>query len=175
MNIEEMITDLRARVNPQYYDQIGTESYERHQCVLALESLLARNDVLREENERLRNDAEFAAQQAATAPSVPIDTEAYEINRMNRLIAEDPKMCAPAAPAPIVPNNELIRELQFLEHWLQLACQPVGQECCDHLQGGECCGSPDPVFMDGDALTCAMGKRHREITALLQSDDHSEV
>jgi hypothetical protein len=58
MNIEELITDLRARVNPQYYDQPGTESYERQQCVMALESLLARNDVLREENERLRNDAE---------------------------------------------------------------------------------------------------------------------
>lgn len=54
MNIEELIADLRARVNPQYYDQIGTESYERHQCVMALESLLARIDVLREENERLR-------------------------------------------------------------------------------------------------------------------------
>jgi len=54
MNIEELIADLRARVNPQYYDQPGTESYERQQCVMALESLLARNDVLREENERLR-------------------------------------------------------------------------------------------------------------------------
>ena len=29
MNIKELITDLRARINPQYYDQIGTESYER--------------------------------------------------------------------------------------------------------------------------------------------------
>ncbi len=58
MNIEELIADLRARVNPQYYDQPGTESYERQQCVMALESLLARNDVLREENERLRKDAE---------------------------------------------------------------------------------------------------------------------
>ena len=48
MNINELITDLRARVNPQYYDQIGTESYERHQCVLALE-------YLRQENERLRS------------------------------------------------------------------------------------------------------------------------
>ena len=54
MNIEELITDLRARINPQYYDQIGTESYERHQCVLALESLLARIDVLRKDAERYR-------------------------------------------------------------------------------------------------------------------------
>lgn len=46
MNIEELIADLRARINPQYYDQIGTESYERHQCVMALESLMARNEEL---------------------------------------------------------------------------------------------------------------------------------
>lgn len=51
MNIEELIHDLRARVNPQYYDQLGTESYERHQCVMALE-------YLRQENERLKADAE---------------------------------------------------------------------------------------------------------------------
>jgi hypothetical protein len=53
MNIEKLIADLRARVNPQYYDQIGTESYERDQCVIALESLLARIDILREENAHL--------------------------------------------------------------------------------------------------------------------------
>ena len=57
MNIEQLIADLRARVNPQYYDQVGTESYERHQCVMALESLLARIDVLRIENAALRADS----------------------------------------------------------------------------------------------------------------------
>ena len=49
MNIKELIADLRSRVNPQYYDQIGTESHERHQVVKALE-------LLRQENERLRKD-----------------------------------------------------------------------------------------------------------------------
>ncbi len=49
MNIEELIHDLRARINPQYYDQLGTESYERNQCVMALE-------YLRQENERLREE-----------------------------------------------------------------------------------------------------------------------
>ena len=48
MNIEELITDLRARVNPQYYDQIGTESYERHQVVKALEYLATENERLKE-------------------------------------------------------------------------------------------------------------------------------
>ena len=57
MKIEQLIADLRARINPQYYDQVGTESYERHQCVMAMESLLARNDVLRKENERLRENS----------------------------------------------------------------------------------------------------------------------
>ena len=71
MNIEELIHDLRARINPQYYDQIGTESYERNQCVMALEYLQQENDrqrfdilamnqsldLLREENERLRKGA----------------------------------------------------------------------------------------------------------------------
>ena len=69
MNIEKLIHDLRARINPQYYDQIGTESYERNQCVMAMEYLQQENerqrfdilamnqslDLLREENERLRN------------------------------------------------------------------------------------------------------------------------
>ena len=71
MNIEKLIHDLRARINPQYYDQIGTESYERNQCVMALEYLREENerqrfdilamnqslDLLREENERLKADA----------------------------------------------------------------------------------------------------------------------
>ena len=58
MKIEQLIADLRARINPQYYDQIGTESYERHRCVLALESLLARIEVLRKENNRLHEENE---------------------------------------------------------------------------------------------------------------------
>lgn len=58
MNIEQLIADLRARVNPQYYDQVGTESYERHQVVKALESLMARIEVLRIENKALRADAD---------------------------------------------------------------------------------------------------------------------
>ena len=83
MNIEKLIHDLRARINPQYYDQIGTESYERHQCVMAMEYLQQENerqrfdilamnqslDLLREENERLRNDAELSEwQPIETAP-----------------------------------------------------------------------------------------------------------
>ena len=47
MNIDELIHDLRARINPQYFDQPGTESHERYQVVMALE-------YLRQENERLR-------------------------------------------------------------------------------------------------------------------------
>ena len=59
MNIEQLIADLRSRVNLQYYDQIGTESYERHQCVMALESLLARNEVLMEIIADMRKETEW--------------------------------------------------------------------------------------------------------------------
>ena len=83
MNIEKLIHDLRARINPQYYDQIGTESYERNQCVMAMEYLQQENerqrfdilamnqslDLLREENERLKADAELIEwQPIETAP-----------------------------------------------------------------------------------------------------------
>ena len=83
MNIEKLIHDLRARINPQYYDQIGTESYERNQCVMALEYLREENerqrfdilamnqslDLLREENERLKADAGLSEwQPIETAP-----------------------------------------------------------------------------------------------------------
>ena len=64
MNIEELIHALRARINPQYCDQIGTESYERHQVVMALE-------YLREENERLRKDAEVGSAIQRAAAELP--------------------------------------------------------------------------------------------------------
>ena len=83
MNIEKLIHDLRARINPQYYDQIGTESHERYQVVMALEYLRQENDsqrfdilamnqsldLLREENERLKADAGLSEwQPIETAP-----------------------------------------------------------------------------------------------------------
>ena len=62
MDIDKLIHDLRARINPQYYDQLGTESYERHQVVKALE-------YLRQENDRLKADAErIEWQPIETAP-----------------------------------------------------------------------------------------------------------
>ena len=83
MDIDKLIHDLRARINPQYYDQLGTESYERHQVVKALEYLQQENerqrfdilamnqslDLLREENGRLRKDADrIEWQPIETAP-----------------------------------------------------------------------------------------------------------
>ena len=83
MNIEQLIADLRSRVNPQYYDQVGTESYERHQCVMALESLLARNEVLRVQNAALRADADridWLADVSNTVGSVVLPRDIVEAN-----------------------------------------------------------------------------------------------
>ena len=38
MTRDELIADLRERINPAYADQRGTESYERKQCADALEA-----------------------------------------------------------------------------------------------------------------------------------------
>lgn len=48
MTPEDLIADLRSRINPAYAAQLGTESYERRVCAEALESQA-------EEIERLRN------------------------------------------------------------------------------------------------------------------------
>jgi hypothetical protein len=83
MNIEELIHDLRARINPQYYDQVGTESYERHQCVMALEYLATENERLRLENLALNADAErinWLADVNNTIGSVVLPREIVEAN-----------------------------------------------------------------------------------------------
>ena len=36
MDYQELIDDLKGRINPQYVDCIGTESYERKQCLEAM-------------------------------------------------------------------------------------------------------------------------------------------
>jgi hypothetical protein len=83
MNIEELIHDLRARINPQYYDQLGTESYERHQVVKALELLRQENERLRLENLALNADAErinWLADVNNTIGSVVLPREIVEAN-----------------------------------------------------------------------------------------------
>ena len=47
MTTQELIKDLRSRINPGYAHQLGTESYERRLCVEALEAMQADIDRLR--------------------------------------------------------------------------------------------------------------------------------
>jgi hypothetical protein len=47
MSPRDLIDDLRARINPAYATQLGTESYERRLCAEALDALLAEIDRLR--------------------------------------------------------------------------------------------------------------------------------
>lgn len=53
-------------------------------------------------------------------------------------------------------------EREFLESWLHFAAEPVGQECCGRA-GSECCGCPDPVYLDAEQVIEAMAARHREL------------
>jgi hypothetical protein len=52
-NINELIDDLKRRINPGYQDMQGTESYERRLCVEALESLQAENLGLKNQRDEL--------------------------------------------------------------------------------------------------------------------------
>ena len=103
MNIDKLIHDLRARINPQYYDQIGTESYERHQCVMALESLLARIEVLRVQNAALRADSariDWLADVNNTVGSVVLPRHIVEQNISSLRQAIDSAMTAKTLPDP---------------------------------------------------------------------------
>jgi len=53
MITNELVVDLRSRINPAYADQIGTESHERRLCAEAIEALLAENEALKITAERL--------------------------------------------------------------------------------------------------------------------------
>lgn len=46
MTPEDLIADLRSRINPAYANQIGTESWERKLCADALEEQTSRIDLL---------------------------------------------------------------------------------------------------------------------------------
>lgn len=52
MNTEEFIAELKSRINPGYAHMLGTESYERRQCVEAIEAQAA-------EIERLTDDLQI--------------------------------------------------------------------------------------------------------------------
>ena len=47
MTPEDLIADLRSRINPAYAAQLGTESYERRLCAEALEAQAGEIESLR--------------------------------------------------------------------------------------------------------------------------------
>ncbi len=48
MTPQDLIDDLRSRINPTYAAQLGTESYERRLCAEVLEGLLTEIEQLRQ-------------------------------------------------------------------------------------------------------------------------------
>ncbi len=46
MLVDDLVADLRSKINPQYAAVTGTESYERRLCAEALEMMRAENERL---------------------------------------------------------------------------------------------------------------------------------
>lgn len=59
MTINNLISDLRSRINPEYATYPGTESYERRLCAEAIEKLLAEREELRDEISRIRTQRDY--------------------------------------------------------------------------------------------------------------------
>jgi hypothetical protein len=55
VDYQELIDDLKGRINTQYVDCIGSTSYELKQCLDAIESLLAENERLKAELAKYRD------------------------------------------------------------------------------------------------------------------------
>ena len=63
------------------------------------------------------------------------------------------------ARAMVVPMQA---ELSFLEDWLKYAAEPIGQSCCGRSYG-ECCGNPEPDYVDMSVLLTDMDNRRKAI------------
>lgn len=59
MTPNDLIDDLRSRINPAYAATLGTESYERRLCAETLEGLIAEQEELRDEVARLRTQRDY--------------------------------------------------------------------------------------------------------------------
>ena len=59
MTVNDLIDDLRSRINPAYAATLGTESYERRMCAEALEALLLVQETLGDEVVRLRTQRDY--------------------------------------------------------------------------------------------------------------------
>lgn len=64
------------------------------------------------------------------------------------------------------PGALAAQEMEWLEQWLLLAAEPIGQECCGqaHL---ECCGNAVPVYRTADEIASAMNMRREVLRASL--------
>lgn len=59
MTPQDVIDDLRSRINPAYATTLGTESYERRLCAETLDTLLSIQETLTDEVARLRTQRDY--------------------------------------------------------------------------------------------------------------------
>ncbi len=70
MDVSNLISDLRSRINAEYAHVKGTESYERRLCAEALEMVSAENERLRSSLDALLGVAEQVVDTRRCTPGI---------------------------------------------------------------------------------------------------------
>ena len=135
MNIEELITDLRARVNLQYYDQIGTESYERQQCVDAMEYLARENERLKElmakrarEHQQEMTSYRLRVKSQDDATFAALREENERLRENAKTISELEQLAARSNNDLLVENERLRNDAERLDWMDETSCRHGGTD-----------------------------------------------
>lgn len=163
MNIEELIHDLRARINPQYYDQLGTESYERHQVVKALEYLATENERLKElmakrtrEHQQEMTSFRLRVRSQDDATFAALREENERLRENAKIISELEQLAARSNNDLLVENERLRKDADRID-WL--SHQDFDALCLSLVIDAPHCGE---YYVCGDNNDDGYGSTFRE-------------
>lgn len=103
MTPEDLIADLRSRINPAYANQIGTESWVRKLCADALEEQASAIDLLHSWESDAKARASLLEQHLRAVLEVALTWQPAYATKMDRDTLQYAQECADGK----VPNDQL--------------------------------------------------------------------